>query len=60
MAKKAWFSIDVECIKSTSSLSCDVGAKWTVAKVLSKGLAFIVADQLQSAYRPEYFKISIK
>jgi hypothetical protein len=60
MVKKLWYSIDVECIKNNVSFSCDVGTKWTVAKVLSKGLAFIVADNLQSAYKPEYFKITIK
>lgn len=60
MAKKVWFSIEVECIKNKSCMSLAVGEKWTVAKVVSKGLAFIVADQLRSVYNPEYFKISIK
>lgn len=60
MAKKQWYSIEVECIKFNPSLTCDVGAKLEVAKVRSLGLAYAVAQYLETCYKPEYFKITVK
>ena len=61
MSKKQWFTVEVECVKYSASSTCKVGEKWTVAKVKSYGLAFIVAEHLQeTTYKPEYFKVSIK
>ena len=60
MSKKQWYEIQVECIKFNPTCTLLVGEKNTVAKVKSYGLAFQVANFLQSIYSKEYFDISIK
>lgn len=60
MTKKVWYSIEIECIKETAASTLRVGEKDLVCKVKSKGLAFLVAADLEKTYKQEYFKIIVK
>ena len=60
MSKKLWYSIELECIKLKDNSSMLVGEKETICKVKSKGLAFVVAADLEKMYNKEYFNIIIK
>lgn len=59
MAKKIWFDVVIECIKYNPDSVLQVGEVDTLARVKSKGLAFIVACELQEFYG-ECFKVTIK
>lgn len=50
MAKKEWYSIEIECIKYNSSMDLKIGEKRIVAKVKSKGLAFVTANAINKIY----------
>lgn len=58
--KKQWYLIEIECIKFNPFCTLKVGEKNIVAKVKSKGLAFLTAKNLESVYKPDDFKITIK
>lgn len=60
MAAKQWYSIEIECIKFNPSCTLKVGEKSVVSKVKSYGLAYNVAQFLESVYNKEYFQITIK
>ena len=58
--KKQWYVIEIECIKYKSGMTFLVGQKEEIAKIKSKGLAFIVANDLEKTYPPEFFNLIIK
>lgn len=59
MSKKIWFDVVIECVKYNPDSTLKVGEVDTLARVKSKGLAFIVAIELQKFYG-EDFKVTIK
>lgn len=59
MAAKQWYMVEIECIKFNPSCTLNVGEKSIVAKVKSYGLAYNVAQFLQTIYNNEYFNIKI-
>ena len=50
MAVKQWYLIEIECIKFNPSFNMKVGEKQIVAKVKSKGLAFVTANAIAKLY----------
>lgn len=48
--KKQWYEIEIECIKFSPAFNMKVGEKEIVAKVKSKGLAFIAANSIAKIY----------
>ena len=50
MSKKQWYEIEIECIKFDPSFNMTVGEKQIVAKVKSKGLAFVAANAIGKLY----------
>ena len=60
MSKKLWYSIEIECVKYDALSTMLVGEKNIVAKVKSKGLAILIAKNLENVYKTDQFKISIK
>lgn len=51
MAKKQWYSIEIECIKFNPSIDLKVGEKHIVAKVKSYGLAYAAAQAISGVYK---------
>lgn len=60
MRKKLWYTISIECIKFNASFTVKVGETTDLVKVKSIGLAYHIAKTLETLYKPEYFKITIK
>ena len=60
MSNKIWYSIEIECIKFNPFCTLLVGEKSIVCKVKSYGLAYNIAQFLESVYNKEYFTITIK
>lgn len=59
MAKKEWYTVEIECIKFNPSMNMDIGEKRIVAKVKSKGLAFVTANAIAKLY-DGYCYVTIK
>ena len=59
MTNTKWYTITAECIKYQPSATCKVGEVFALARVSSKGNAYICAKALLQIYPPEYFKIRI-
>lgn len=59
MSNKKMYTITAECIKYNSIMSCWVGDVTVLAKVSSRGNAYVCANALKEIYKPEYFKIKI-
>ena len=59
MSKKQWFYIQAECITDNAALTVKKGDIEIVAKVKSKGLAFIVANSLANTMGNNFY-ITIK
>ena len=53
------YTITAECIKHNSIMSCWVGDITVLAKVSSRGNAYVCANALKEIYKSEYFKIKI-
>ncbi len=60
MAKKEWYTIEIECIKDSALITYSRGEKVVVAKVKSLGLAHIVCNELRKVYTAEHFIINCK
>ena len=60
MRKKLWYTILIECIKDNASYNMEIGNIMELARVKSIGLAYHIANTLETIYKPEYFKITIK
>ena len=61
MAKKQWYTIEVECVKVCNNTSCySVGEKFIVAKIKSIGVAYIVAKHLhETTYKKDNFVVRV-
>ena len=59
MAKKVWYEIQVECTQFNIMGNMQVGDKMIVAKVKSKGNAYIIRNSLETIYRTPYYKVEI-
>lgn len=59
---KIWYEIEIECVsRPPACQTLQVGERVTVAKVKSKGLAYITAQAYANAiYSTPYHKIHIK
>lgn len=59
MAKKVWYEIQVECTQFNLLGGMNVGDKMIVAKVKTKGNAYIIRNTLETIYRTPYYKVEI-
>jgi hypothetical protein len=51
MAKKEWYSIEIECIKETATFDMLLGEKQVIAKVKSMGLACFIVASIEKLYK---------
>lgn len=51
MAKKEWYTIEIECIKFNPSFDMTIGEKQIIAKVKSYGLAYTAAQAFSAVYK---------
>ena len=51
MAKKEWYTIEIECIKFNPSFNMKVGERQIIAKVKSYGVAYVTAQAISGIYK---------